>query len=84
MFGLNNKKLKEQIKNNIVIDPLLVVAANKGYKWLISDGICEKDAAEFEKYIMCTTSREEISEIRANKSLRDFLTGKYVEFLAGV
>ena len=72
---------KANIINNKSIDPLIVVAAHKGYEWLMSDKLTEKEASEFEKYIMNSTTRKEINDFREKKSLKDFLTWKYVNYL---
>lgn len=69
------------MKNNLLIDPLIVVAAHKGYEWLLSDKFAEKEASEFEKYILNSTTKKEIIDFREKKSLRDFITWKYVNFL---
>lgn len=64
------------------IDPLLLVIANKGYKWIIADNFTEEDAAKFEQYILNNTTAEELEEIRSKKkSLKDFITWKYVNHL---
>jgi hypothetical protein len=81
VFYLKKDSRKENIKNNTSIDPLIVVAAHKGYEWMVSDKSMENEANEFEVYILNSTTKEEIIDFREKKSLRDFITWKYVNFL---
>lgn len=78
---LKRDEIKDNIMNNKRVDPLIIVAAHKGYEWLMSDEITEKEASNFEEYILNSSSKEEIADFREKKSLRDFLTWKYVSFL---
>lgn len=78
---MNNDNRKVNIKNNTSMDPLIVVAAHKGYEWLLSDKFTEKEASEFEIYILNSTTKEEIVDFREKKSLRDFIIWKYTNFL---
>jgi hypothetical protein len=81
VLKLNKDNTKDNIINNSPIDPIIIVAAHKGYEWLLSDETTEKEAAEFEKYILNTSTKKEIEDFKVKKSLRDFLTWKYVNFL---
>lgn len=74
-----------EIKKNFKeksINPLLVVLANKGYQWLVSNDSTEKDAAEFEEYILNNTTTLEFEEVKSKKkSIRDFIMWKYINYL---
>ncbi len=73
---LNNIKnlLKEKS-----IDPLLIVLANKGYKWIVEKEKNEEEATSLEQYILNNTTDHELKEIRTKKkSIRDFLVWKYI------
>jgi hypothetical protein len=74
VFDLKKHNNKESIKKDTSIDPLIVVAAHKGYEWLVADKLTEGEALEFEKYILNSTTRKEIEDFREKKSLKDFLT----------
>lgn len=64
------------------IDPLLLMIANKGYKWIIEDNSTEEEAAKFEQYILNSTTDKELEEIRSKKkSVKDFMIWKYVSHL---
>jgi hypothetical protein len=64
------------------IDPLLVVLANKGYKWLVSNNSKEKDATQFEEYILNSTTTLEFEEVKSKKkSVKDFIMWKYINYL---
>lgn len=64
------------------IDPLLIVMANKGYQWIVKNDLTEEDASKFEQYILKNTTNKELEEIRnKKKSLRDFITWKYINYL---
>lgn len=71
------KNLKEKS-----MDPLLVVLANKGYQWLLTNNSEEKEATAFEEYILNNTTLLELEEVKSKKkSLRDFITWKYINYL---
>lgn len=74
-----------EIKNNFKeksIDPLLVVLANKGYQWLVSNNSKEEDAAGFEEYILNNTTILEFEEVKSRKkSVKDFIMWKYINYL---
>ncbi|MBZ9625611.1 hypothetical protein G9F71_022540 [Clostridium sp. FP2] len=40
-----------------------------------------KEASEFEKYILNSTTKEEIIDFKEKRSLKDFITWKYINFL---
>lgn len=64
------------------MDPLLVVLANKGYQWLLTNNSEEKEATAFEEYILNNTALLELEEVKSKKkSLRDFITWKYINYL---
>ncbi|KZL92595.1 hypothetical protein [Clostridium magnum] len=64
------------------MDPLLVVLANKGYQWLLTNNSEEKEATAFEEYILNNTVLLELEEVKSKKkSLRDFITWKYINYL---
>lgn len=74
-----------EIKKNFKeksIEPLLVVLANKGYQWLVSNNSEEEDAAAFEEYILNNTTTLEFEEVKSKKkSIRDFIMWKYINYL---
>lgn len=75
------KDIKKILENNS-IDPLLIVIANKGYKWIIESDLNEEEAIRFEEYILNNTNKDELEEIKTKKkSLRDFLVLKYINLL---
>lgn len=74
-------EIKKILKEKSV-DPLLIVAANKGYKWVVDNNFNEEDASSFEQYILNSTTAEELKELRnKRKSLKDFIMWKYIKHL---
>jgi hypothetical protein len=69
----------KNVLNEKSIDPLLIVLANKGYKWIIENEKIEEEATSLEQYILNNTTDDELKEIRTKKkSIKDFLVWKYV------
>lgn len=74
-----------EIKRNLKeksIEPLLVVLANKGYQWMVSNNSQEEDATRFEEYILNNTTCLEFEEVKNKKrSVKDFIMWKYINHL---
>lgn len=74
-------EIKKSFKEKSIA-PLLVVLANKGYKWLISNESKEEDATAFEEYILNNTTSLELEEVKSKKkSVKDFIMWKYISYL---
>lgn len=77
-----NKIKKSLIEKSI--DPLLVVLANKGYQWMLTNNSKEEDSTGFEEYILNSTTIEELKDVKdKKKSVKDFIMWKYISYLDG-